>query len=218
MHDPRLDDDVAVRSYEPADRDDVIDAYRMVWTTDPWNEVFGEQAATDQLDEALSTQGSTVLVAEGETDDPADGLDLPADPAYLLADDEEPPTDAQFFSELGEPDIMGFTWALPAGSELDTFPDDDGFRERLSDDSYYVSELGVVPGYRSQGIGSGLSAALMTALEEQGTSQAVLRTNPAAEKAVNLYEQLGFERTDYTDPVYDERIYLFNELGDPDGG
>jgi ribosomal protein S18 acetylase RimI-like enzyme len=192
----------------------LVDAYRTVWTQEPWNEVFGQQAATAELETALEADGSVILYATaGDRDtEVLEETSYPGDPNYLTLDGEDPPDEDRFFEDLEEPTAVGFTWAYDADEATDRMPDEEGFDEILADDAAYIAELGVVPGYQSQGIGSRLSEELLSELEDT-YDQAVLRTNPDAEKAINLYEDLGFERTGYRDEVYTDRVYLTKDLG-----
>ncbi|MDY6778549.1 MAG: N-acetyltransferase [Candidatus Nanohaloarchaea archaeon] len=207
-----------IRQFEPGDEPRLVDAYRTVWTQEPWNEVFGLQAAYDQVREAVAPDSATALVAEpGDFSDRdvIDAVDYPEEPSYLLDGDEPAPDEERFFRELREPGIIGFTWALDA-REAGDVPETGGFDELVAEETAYISELGVVPGYQSQGIGSRLSRELLDELEAE-YDRVILRTNPEAEKAINLYEQLGFERTGLTDPEYEERVYLVKDLSEADG-
>ncbi|MDY6771565.1 MAG: GNAT family N-acetyltransferase [Candidatus Nanohaloarchaea archaeon] len=201
----RMDDGEAVK-------EDIVDAYRTVWTQEPWNEVFDEQAAREQVEKALEIEGAVALYATPEDRDTSvlDATDYPDDPAYITAD-RDPTDEERFFDELEEPTAVGFTWAYDAEEAQDLMPDDEGFQDLLDNDAAYIAELGVVPGYQSQGIGSRLSEELLGELEEE-YDQAVLRTNPDSVKAINLYNQLGFERTGYTDDEFSDRVYLVKEL------
>jgi ribosomal protein S18 acetylase RimI-like enzyme len=66
---------------------------------------------------------------------------------------------------------------------------------RVKDDTGHVTQVCLLPEYRSQGIGEHLIAATRDALRQRGFALLTLTVTQANDRAVELYENLGFSTT-----------------------
>ncbi len=84
--------------------------------------------------------------------------------------------------------IIGFTWGYLMSSR--EFSDHSGQNEEnvISDDIFYLAELGVLKDFRGRKIGFELSKKLA----EKATNPVILRTDSCAQSAISLYKKLGF--------------------------
>jgi ribosomal protein S18 acetylase RimI-like enzyme len=77
---------------------------------------------------------------------------------------------------------------------------------------FYVSGIGVLPGYRRCGIAEQLSMALINELRRQGFDYRIGRTDTTAHAMRNLYLKQGFQELPVTDANYLGRTYWLLQL------
>nr|WP_281355252.1 GNAT family N-acetyltransferase [Candidatus Methylobacter favarea] len=82
---------------------------------------------------------------------------------------------------------------------------------------FYVSGLGVDPGFRRCHIAERLSVALINELRSQGFTYRLGRTDISARGMRALYAKLGFQELPIHDSLYPERSYWLLRLCDSKG-
>ncbi|MBI4264310.1 MAG: ribosomal protein S18-alanine N-acetyltransferase [Acidobacteria bacterium] len=90
-------------------------------------------------------------------------------------------------------------------------------------DEIHINNVAIRPGYRAQGIGTGLLHHVLAAARQLGARRATLEVRASNEGARRLYERLGFyvagtRRNYYTHPVEDALILWRDEDGQPRAG
>ena len=72
--------------------------------------------------------------------------------------------------------------------------------------TFYLAELGVLPSYRSRGLGSLLIQKRLEAIDPKIFSHVVLRTSTSLDVSTNLYQQAGFEDIGVYQEVSSRRV------------
>lgn len=188
---------VTVEDFKEQYKEEVASLFAEVFSEPPWNEELEESYVEEIIEEDLEKEGSEFLVAKRCLE----SLD-------------------------SEGRLVGFTWAVPSiDSEMELLNSE---RELyISEDTAYLSELGVKPGafpedpefvesYQCKGIGRKLTEEFLGKLSES-YNEVALRTSDNAEKAMNLYRDLGFEETGIYDKNHHERQYLVKRLDGYEG-
>ena len=83
-------------------------------------------------------------------------------------------------------------------------------------DEIHINNVAMRPGFRGQGIGTGLMHHVLAAAKELGARRATLEVRASNEQARRLYERLGFyvagtRRSYYSNPVEDALILWRDE-------
>ena len=66
---------------------------------------------------------------------------------------------------------------------------------KLENNTAFLYDIMICPGFKSQGLGRRLMNALLTELKEESVSEVELRVSPSNFVAINLYQDLGFRIT-----------------------
>lgn len=87
--------------------------------------------------------------------------------------------------------VVGFGMGVPLSSRPDVSRHMHGLLP--VDHTFYLAELGVLPAYRSQGLGQELIRRRLEMIDTGRFSHALLRTSTSIDRAHGLYAQQGFE-------------------------
>ena len=120
--------------------------------------------------------------------------------------------------------VIGFGFALPVEHRIDIAQHLRGLIPIKN--SFYFSELGVLPNWRRRGIGRLLTEGRLNLIDSARYSQVLLRTAEIPDASYQMYSELGFEdmgvyievssrRTDGT-MATDRRLFLSRLLHPPD--
>ncbi len=118
--------------------------------------------------------------------------------------------DAVAFLAMNEGNVVGFTHGYSVGKgELGAIAENNLLdlvfdRERRI---FYVDELGVAKSHRGQRISIALTASLVRAAHDSGSTVIVLRTDIQAHAARHVYERSGFIDLGIRDATHAERTY-----------
>lgn len=72
---------------------------------------------------------------------------------------------------------------------------------------FAINRLMIAEGHRDKGYGKAALSAILEEAERRGFSRIKLSTNPENEKAIRLYESVGFKATGEMDD--DEAVYIY---------
>lgn len=111
-----------------------------------------------------------------------------------------------------ENEVIGYIFSYPYDERQKPYPETDRFWDEMSGEVLYIDELGVVPEYRKEGLGSKLLEETITEAEELGFDKLLLRTNPEAGGVMKLYNRHGFKDLEVDDPEHPERTYMLKSL------
>jgi ribosomal protein S18 acetylase RimI-like enzyme len=149
----------------------------------------------------------------------------PSEAMGVLRHSLEVPENITLLAVKGRSRVVGFGIGVPAKSQP-------GIRRAImgllpSHQTWYLSELGVLSGFRRTGLGTALIEHRLRLIDRERYSQVVLRVSSSRDKTFEMYLGLGFEDTGCYMEVAsrrlngrvatDRRVFLSKVLGPPDG-
>ncbi len=104
----------------------------------------------------------------------------------------------------GATQVVGFAMGVPLASRQDVYREMGGLLPVAH--TFYLAELGVLPDYRSRGLGALLIQKRLETIDPKIFSHVVLRTSTSLDVSTNLYQQAGFEDIGVYQEVSSRRI------------
>ena len=149
----------------------------------------------------------------------------PAEAMGVLRHSLEVPENITLLAIKGRSRVVGFGVGVPAKSQV-------GIRRTLmgllpAQQTWYLSELGVLSGFRRAGLGMELIKRRLKLIDRERYSQVVLRVSSSRDNVYDMYMGLGFEDTGCYMEVSsrrlngrvatDRRVFLSKVLSPKDG-
>ncbi len=115
----------------------------------------------------------------------------PSEAEAVLNQVLQTPDHVALLAVKGATGVAGFGFALPLASRAHVASQMQGLLPVQH--TFYLSELGVLPGHRGQGLGRALVEHRLAAIDRQKFTHVVLRTSVTRDGSYDLYTRLGFE-------------------------
>lgn len=159
------------------------------------------------------------------SEDPYKERFRPSEAMGVLRHALEVPENITLLAVKGRSRVVGFGIGVPAKAEV-------GIRRAImgllpAQQTWYLSELGVLSGFRKNGLGNELIRRRLQLIDRESYSQAVLRVSSSRDHVFDMYMKLGFEDTGCYMEVAsrrlngrvatDRRVFLSKVLGPRDG-
>jgi ribosomal protein S18 acetylase RimI-like enzyme len=116
---------------------------------------------------------------------------FPNEAESVLALSLQTPGNITLLVVRGATQIIGFAMGVPLAARPDIYRDMGGLMPVSH--TFYLSELGVLPAYRNQGLGALLLQERLQAIDTHVFSHAVLRTTANKDVSQRIYDAAGFE-------------------------
>ena len=204
---------INIRQYKESDLDQLIQVYKSAFAEPPWNEYM------KCISCGIEYGRQEVITRQKECKKCKEPLNLTEfwSDTEIIKDLESALEKPNSIILVAESDggLTGMTWGYKI--PLETFPFLEG---KISPESSYMDEIAVRGDKRLKGIGTLLGETYIKAVQQQGLSEIVLRTDERNSSSMSLFRRLGFSgisdpenvRGKVYDPQFQSRIYLRRKL------